>query len=53
MTKKIIYEDSMKNKKKRKITFENLSTRDGVRKMSTKKTGQNKSLKIIKKETIM
>ena len=52
MTKKIIYEDSMKNKKKRKITFESLSIRDGVRKMSTNKTGQNKLLKINKKQTI-
>ena len=42
----------MKNKKKRKITFESLSIRDGVRKMSTNKTGQNKLLKINKKQTI-
>ena len=29
--------ERMKNKKKRKITFESLSIRDGVRKMSIKK----------------
>ena len=44
--------DYMENKKKRKITFESLSIRDRVRKMSTKKTGQNKILKINKKQTI-
>ena len=44
--------ERMKSKKKRKMTFESLSIRDRVRKMSTNKTGQNKLLKINKKQTI-
>ena len=38
--------ERMKSKKKRKMTFESLSIRDRVRKMSTKKTWQNKLSKI-------